>query len=270
MNARTSTVDVDGARVAFLVDGTGPALVLVHGTGGDAESNWAGVVESLGMKRMVVRPNYSGSGETSDDGGPLTVEALAAQVVAAASAAGAIPFDLVGFSLGSVVATFIAAEYPEVVRSLILLAGFVTTDARQGLQFGLWLDLIDADRSAMAQLMLLSGFSPTYLAGLDTATINTMTDDVVAAVNWPGMRRQVELGLLVDVGDQARRVNVPTLVIGCEHDQMVPVHHARRLATLIPDARYAEMNCGHLAVTENPDEFVGLVLDFLRAPTDGR
>lgn len=270
MNARASTVDVGGARVVFHVDGTGPALVLVHGTGGDAESNWASVVESLGVERMIVRPNYSGSGETSDDGGPLTVEALAAQVVAAASAAGAVPFDLVGFSLGSAVATFIAAEYPEAVRSLILLAGFVATDARQTLQFGLWLDLIDADRSAMAQLMLLSGLSPTYLAGLDTASIDTMIDDVVAAVNWPGMRRQVELDLTVDVGDQARRVNVPALVVGCEHDQMVPVAHARRLAALIPGARYAEMGCGHLAVMENPEEFVGLVLDFLRTPVDGR
>jgi hypothetical protein len=73
MTARVSTVDVDGAQVVFHVDGTGPGLVLVHGTGGDAESNWAGVVGPLGVGRMVVRPNYSGSSETSDDGGPLTV-----------------------------------------------------------------------------------------------------------------------------------------------------------------------------------------------------
>lgn len=48
---------------------------------------------------------------TQNRTGPLTVAVLAAQVVAAASAAGAVPFDLVGFSLGSAVATFIAAEY---------------------------------------------------------------------------------------------------------------------------------------------------------------
>lgn len=270
MNTRLSTVDVDGARVAFHVDGTGPALVLVHGTGGNAESNWAGVTASLGASRMVVRPNYSGSGETSDGGGPLTIAVLAAQVVAAASAAGALPFDLVGFSLGSAVATFIASEYPGAVRSLILLAGFVKSDARQDMQFRLWRDLIDADRSAMARLMLLSGFSPAHLARLDAATMSALIEDTLAAVNWPGMRRQVELDLAIDVRDYARRVNVPTLVIGCEHDQMVPVAHARELATLIPAARYAEMRCGHLALTENPHEFVGLVLDFLPAPVDGR
>lgn len=264
MTTRVSTVDVDGAQVVFHVDGTGPGLVLVHGTGGDAESNWAGVVATLGVGRMVVRPNYSGSGETSDDCGPLTVAVLAAQVVAAASAAGAVPFDLVGFSLGSAVATFIAAEYPDVVRSLVLLAGFVETDARQELQFGLWRDLIDADRSAMARLMLLSGFSPAHLAGFDTASLSTLTEDVVAAVNWSGMRRQVELDLVVDTRDQARRIELPTLIIGCERDQMVPIAHAKELAALIPGARYAQMSCGHLALMESPDEFVGLVLDFLQ------
>ncbi|WP_233214759.1 alpha/beta fold hydrolase [Mycobacterium sp. 4858] len=266
MNTRVSSVDVEGARVVFHVDGTGPGLVLAHGTGGDAESNWSGVVAPLGVGRMVVRPNYSGSGQTTDDGGPLTVAGLAAQVVAASTAAGAVPFDLVGFSLGSAVATFIAAEYPHAVRSLVSLAGFVDTDARQKLQFEIWRDLIDADRSAMARLMLLSGLSSKHLNQLDPASIQALTADVVAAVDWPGMRRQIALDLTVDVRDQAQRIYVPTLVIGCEHDQMVPVAHARALAALIPTARYAEMSCGHLALMENPDKFVDLVLDFLAAP----
>lgn len=266
MSTYVSVVDVEDARVAFHVDGTGPGLVLVHGTGGDAESNWAGVVAPLGVGRMVVRPNYSGSGQTTDDGAPLTVAGLAAQVVAAATAAGAVPFDLVGFSLGSAVATFIAAEYPHTVRSLVTLAGFVETDARQRLQFEIWRDLIDIDRSAMARLMLLSGLSPKYLNQLDPASLQALTTEVVAAVDWPGMRRQIDLDLTVDVRDQAQCVNVPTLIIGCEHDQMVPAAHARELAALIPTARYAEMDCGHLAVKENPDTFVDLVLDFLAAP----
>lgn len=91
----------------------------------------------------------------------------------------------------------------------------------------------------------------------------------MATVNWSGMRRQVELDLVVDTRDQARRIELPTLVIGCEHDQMVPLAHTRQLAVLIPAARYAQMRCGHIALMENPDEFVSLVLDFLGAPSEG-
>jgi len=109
----------------------------------------------------VVRPDYSGSGATVDDGQPLSVEILAAQVVGAARAAGAVPFDLVGFSLGASLATYIAAEYPAEVRSVAVLAGFASgRNSRFKLQFGLWRDLIGGDVGALAKLMVLTGMSP--------------------------------------------------------------------------------------------------------------
>jgi 3-oxoadipate enol-lactonase len=127
-----SVIEVGSARVTFRVDGDGPGLVLVHGTGGNAETNWSGLVEGLSKARTVVRPDYAGSGETTDDGHPLTVAALADQVIAAARAAKATPVDIVGFSLGAALSTYIAGEYPELVRSVVLLAGFTSSaDPRQ-------------------------------------------------------------------------------------------------------------------------------------------
>jgi 3-oxoadipate enol-lactonase len=257
-------VEVDGAKVAFRVDGSGPGLVLVHGTGGNSETNWSQVVGHLTEHRTVVRPDYSGSGETIDNGRPLTVAALAAQVVAAAEQAGAAPFDLVGFSLGAAVATYIAVEYPDFVRSVVLLAGFLSsTDARQTMQFELWRDLIHTDRRAMAGFILITGFSPNFLSRLGHAGISEAVSEIIANNNWEGMARQVELDLTIDVRDQAQHIAKPTLVIGCLHDHMVPSAHARELATLISGARYAEMTTCHLAPLEAPDEFARLVLDFL-------
>ena len=260
-----NTVDVGGAKVAYRVDGKGPGLVLVHGTGGNSESNWGHLVEHFALHRTVVRPDYAGSGRTQDDGNPLTVAVLAAQVVAAAEAAGAVPFDVVGFSLGAAVVAFIAAEYPAFVRSVVLLAGFASgEDPRQRMQFELWRDLIQSDRRSMARLVLLTGFSPDFLSRLDDAAVAENVDAIVRDNNWEGMARQVELDLMIDVGEQARRITKPVLVIGCTQDHMVPAAHARKLAALIPDARYAEMVTGHLAALEQPASFVALVLDFLR------
>ena len=257
-------VEVEGAKVAFRIDGTGPGLVLVHGTGGNSETNWSQLVGRLAESRTVVRPDYSGSGETIDDDGPLTVAMLAAQVVAAAEQAGAVPFDLVGFSLGAAVATYIGAEYPHLVRSVVLLAGFVSsTDARQTMQFELWRDLMRTDRQAMARFILLTGFSPDFLSGLGHAAIGEAVDEIVATNDWDGMARQVELDLTIDVRDQAQRIARPALVIGCVHDHMVPSAHARELAAVIAGARYVEIATGHLAPLEQPEEFTRLVLDFL-------
>ncbi len=194
---------------------------------------------------------------------------LAAQVVAAAQAAGAVPFDLVGFSLGASVATFIAAEYPTLVRSVVLLAGFASSaDPRQKMQFDLWRTLIRSDRESMARLLLLSGFSPDFLSGMGHAVIDGIIATVIRNTNWDGMARQVALAQITDVRAQARRITRPTLVIGCTHDSMVPCPHVRALAALIPGAQHAEMETGHLALLEQPDRFLALAIPFLRKHRD--
>jgi alpha/beta hydrolase fold len=86
--------------------------------------HWGTVIDVLSRERKVVSLDYSGSGDTVDDGGPLTLEKLSRQVVGVAKAVGAETFDLIGYSLGSVIATFVTAEYPKLVRSVVLLTGF--------------------------------------------------------------------------------------------------------------------------------------------------
>jgi 3-oxoadipate enol-lactonase len=258
------SVDFAGAKIVYRVDGSGPGLVLVHGTGGDSESNWGHLVEHLAPHWTVVRPDYSGSGDTQDNGEPLTPTMLAAQVVAAAQAAGAVPFDLAGFSLGAAIAAFIAAEYPTLVRSLVLLAGFASSeDSRHKMQFELWHDLIHTDRRSMARFLLLTGFSPDFLSAMSDAAVTESIESTVSNNNWEGMARQVELDLTIDVRDQARRIAKPVLVIGCTHDHMVPAAHARQLAALIPGAKYTEMETGHLAPVEQPAKFVAILSEFL-------
>jgi 3-oxoadipate enol-lactonase len=252
--------------VAYHIDGQGPGLVLVHGTGGDSKSNWGHLVERFAASWTVVRPDYAGSGATLDAQEPLSAAALAAQVVAAAKAAGAVPFDLIGFSLGAGIAAYIAAEYPDLVRSIVLLAGFATgEDSRLKLQFELWRDLIRSDRWSLARLVLLTGFSPDFLSGLSPQQIEENVRSIVADNQWEGMARQVELNLILDVSGQVKRIAKPTLVIGCTHDHIVRPADARAMAAMIPGARYTELDSGHLAPLECPDEFVRLVTDFLRA-----
>jgi len=260
-----SVAEIDGAKVAYRVEGKGPGLVLVHGTGGNGETNWAQVVDRLAECWTVVRPDYAGSGETIDDGGPLTVDALSAQVVAAVEAAGVVPFDLVGFSLGAAVAIKIAADHPDKVRSVVLLAGFASgDDPRLQFQFRLWRDLIDRDREALARIVLLTGFSPAFLSGLSDDAIETAVQDIEAGNNWPGMARQIDLDLVADVRVEAERIRRPTLVIGCTHDHMVPSAHAKALAQIIPGATYAEIDSGHLAPLEKPDDLLDLIEPFLQ------
>ncbi len=61
-----------------------------------------------------------------------------------------------------------------------------------------------------------------------------------------------------------RRVAAPTLVVAPSDDRLIPVAHARRYASRIPGARFAEVpDCGHAMYFERPAEFADVVLGFL-------
>ncbi|PYE22626.1 pimeloyl-ACP methyl ester carboxylesterase [Rhizobium sp. PP-CC-3A-592] len=264
-------IDDDGADISYSVDGVGPALVLVHGTALNAQTNWADLVEPLSQIRTVIRPNYSGSGSTTDTGGELTVARLATQVVSAAKAANAIPFDLVGFSLGAAVAVHIAAHHPETVRSLVLVGGLLTSeDPRMQLQLRLWQGLIGDDPAALAKIIVLTGFSQSFLASLNETTLAGMVDTISTETDWIGMARQVALALVLDVRAEAMRVQTPTLSIGLSQDQIAPPHLAEALAKRIPGASFAQVDTGHLGPLEKPAELELLITKFLQQQMPAR
>ncbi|MBO9531887.1 MAG: alpha/beta hydrolase [Solirubrobacteraceae bacterium] len=265
--------ELDAAtRVHYLVAGepgdeTTPDLVLVHGTGGGALTTWAHLMEPFGAgRRRVIAIDYSGSGETTDDGASLTLERLAAQVRAVIDEAVGDdrPFDLLGFSLGACVATQLAASDPRGLRRLMLLSGWIDTtgDARAGLQFGLWRRLHATDPQALAEHLALTGFSAGYYDGRPTKAVEQSLATTIATLA-PGFDRQCELDTRVDLTTVAPLVTAPTLAIVATDDQMVPPHHGRALAAAIPGARVEELPSGHLSMYEVPAELTARVLAFL-------
>lgn len=257
--------ETKNAKVAYNVDGNGPLnLVLVHGAGANSESNWGHLVESLTPYYKVVRPNYSGSGQTTDNGEPLTTEQLAEQVIAAAKAANAVPFDLVGFSLGTSVAIYIAATYPEYVKSVVLLAPYLKGNARTKLQFELWKELGKTNRKAMSSIIIQTGFSANFTSTWDEKTMTDMLENTLTSNNWEGFTRQAELLIHTDVIEQAKKVNKPTLVIACIHDSMIPSIFAKTTLELIPNSQYTELESGHLAIYEKPEALISLIKNFFK------
>src|SRR5260370_15723962 len=218
--ARTSVVNVDGARVAYRLQGQGPAVVLVNGTAA-LDVHWGPVIAELGKQRTVISLDYSGSGDTTDDGSPLCLQKLARQVREVVAAAGADRFDLVGHSLGGAIAIELAATSPDLVRSLIVVAGFSWgAEPRLKLQFELWLDLIRTNRDAFLRLLLLSGLTPTFVSTLGNAAVEDMIKGYIPLANWEGMARQVELDPAVHIPAQAGRITRPPLLLRTAPDHI--------------------------------------------------
>jgi len=118
----------------------------------------------------------------------------ASRVLSAAAVTSESPFDLVGYSLGAGVAAFIAAEHPEVVRSLVLISGFAYGgDVWMKLQFNLWLDLLRTDRIALTRLLLLTGLSRDFVSNMDEDTMAAAIHAFATSSDWESIQRAIRL-----------------------------------------------------------------------------
>ncbi|MFI0976241.1 alpha/beta fold hydrolase [Streptomyces sp. NPDC021093] len=258
-----TTVSVGNARVHYTRTGTGPAVVLVHGTGSaGAGLTWGQIAPRLADGRTVITPDLSGTELTDDDGAPLTVEGLAEQVVAVIEDAAVGPVDLLGFSMGSPVVAAVAATRPDLVRRLITVAGWAHTDSDEYLRnlFTLWQQLGTTDAQAFGRSVTMTGFSRSFLNSIGRDEVEKLIPNMPPT---PGTLRHVDLDLRVDVRHLLPKIQATTLVIGCTQDVTVPVDHSRALHAAIQGSAYAEIDAGHVAFFEKPDEFIKLVQDFI-------
>ncbi|MBV6698868.1 alpha/beta fold hydrolase [Kitasatospora aureofaciens] len=257
------TITVGTARIPYRVVGDGPdTLVLVHGTG-PGSAMWDGLLNSFTDRYTVLLPDLSGSEAAEDDGAELTLETLAAQVNAVIDDAGRGPADVVGFSLGAVVATAAAALRPDQVRRLVATAGWISAEQDEYLRVSLatWLSLAD-NPAAFGRYATLTAFSRGFLNRIGRAAVDANT-----AYMQPtsGTLRHIALDLGLDLGALLPRVQAPTLVIGCTQDATVPVENTRRLHAALPGSAYAEFDTGHIVLAEETEAFTRTVRDFLAA-----
>ncbi|MGI5205725.1 alpha/beta fold hydrolase [Spirillospora sp. CA-108201] len=253
---------VGNATVPYRVEGSGPALVLVHGAG-PGSAMWDQLLDRFTDHRTVVLPDLSGSDPAEDDGAPLTIEALGAQVNAVIEDSGTGPADVVGFSLGAPAAAAAAALRPGLVRRLVPVAGLSHAgDEYVQQHMTLWLGL-SGDPESFGRFATLTAFSRAFLDRIGHDAVERQ--HAFMAPNDDRLR-QIDLVRRLDIRPLLPRISAPALVVGATRDQTIPVENHRELFAGIRGGEYAELDTGHVAMAERPDAFVKIVRDFLDRP----
>ncbi|MGA2210577.1 MAG: alpha/beta hydrolase [Acidimicrobiales bacterium] len=110
--------------VGYRSVGAGPPLVLIMGYSGSMDSWEPSFVDALGRRHRVVIFDNAGIGRTSSLPAPLTVTAMAQQTAALIEALHLGPTDVIGWSLGGMIAQALTVLHPDLVRRLVLCATF--------------------------------------------------------------------------------------------------------------------------------------------------
>ena len=241
--------------------GEGTPVLLLHPLGVD-RSFWDGVVPALeGVE--VLTYDFPGHGETPAPAEPYTVEDLAEQARALLAEAGCAQVDVVGVSLGGLVALRLAADAPELVRRLVVVdAVAVYPEPMQQM----W-----RDRAARAPAEGVEPFLDPTLALWFTADLLAEGGPVVesarrAFLAGDGRGYGLACGALAqaDVTGVLDRITAPTLVVCGEDDAPPFTAAARDLGERLPDARVVWLSpARHAGVLEQPEQFREALVGFL-------
>lgn len=249
--ARTVTTPL--GTVAYRMTGTGSPLLLIMGFGGTMSTWDARFVGALAERYRVVTFNNAGIGGTSPLAEPLSVRAMADQTSALVTALGLGRVDVLGWSMGSTIASALAVLHPEQVRGLVLAAGWPGdgSTARPSHQA---IDEFFANSAKTATVP-----SPTGAASYPPGPLvpsAVMSAQAKALIRWWAGRDPA--------GRRQSSITAPTLVVGGTADSLVPVANTRTISWLINRARlvlYPE--AGHEFPFQCRTSFVPLVQSFL-------
>ncbi|HEY3061067.1 MAG TPA: alpha/beta fold hydrolase [Chloroflexota bacterium] len=245
----------------------GPTVLLVHGYPLN-RSMWDPQLGALRPVARVIAPDLRGFG-ASEGGppGPLTVDQHADDLAALLDALSVSePVIYCGLSMGGYVGFAFWRRHRRRVRAFVLADTRATADpplgvssreelARQAEDLGGPQPAIDAMKPRL--------FSPTLRAGspAERITLAMMAGSSARAVA-DGARG---LALRTDSTDMLASIDVPTLVIVGEHDQLTPPADSDAMLARLPNARLERIDqAGHMANLENPDQFNEALIEFVR------
>jgi pimeloyl-ACP methyl ester carboxylesterase len=251
--------------VGYRSYGSGPPLVLIMGYGGTMESWDPRFVDTLAKHYRVVIFDNAGVGDTQALAAPLTIDAMADQTSALIDSLGLGKPDVLGWSMGGMIAQALAVKHPTQVRRLVLCATFPGTgNVVQPSQAAInalsstnpktvAADLFPANQTAAAAAFGAATAGYPSAAAPSAATISAQAH---AITQW------------WDDGDPAAartaQIAVPTLVADGTLDRLDPVVNSHALAKLIAGAKLALYpDAGHAFLFQDQTAFIPAIESFL-------
>jgi len=275
MQQRIERVTIpDGDELAFATVGSGGRhVVYVAGWLSHLQLSWElrqerAFYEGLAEGCQLIRYDRAGSGLSAAATQPPSLKRELDQLSAVVATLGPEPFDLVGTSMGALVAIAWAAAHPESVRRLVLYGGWVR---------GVDLSPASAQENVLGLVESHWGLGSDVLTDIfapdaDAATRQEFARYQRACSTAETARSLLAMSYGLDVEGLLGSVRAPTLVVQRDHDRAVPLAQAESLAEGIVGAQLVVLpGRSHLPYMGDAHELVTTIRRFLglRVPRRG-
>jgi pimeloyl-ACP methyl ester carboxylesterase len=251
------TVDLTYGEV-----GSGSPLVLIHGLGGSG-ADWPLQLPFFAQHYRTIAVDLRGHGQSPKPPGPYRMSLFAADLALLLLRLAAHPAHLIGLSLGGAVAQQLAVDYPELVRSLVLVntaPRFIAASWRQralGLRRFANVYLRGMDRIA-------EDIAERLFPLLDQAPLRAEAISRLAANDLAAYRASLWAVARFDITFLLDLITCPALVVAGDRDTTLPMGPKQMLAEQLPHGRFLIIkDSAHATPIDQAQIFNQVVLEFL-------
>ena len=254
------------AGMAVEIAGDGTPVICIHGLGGTSNSFTPQMPVLANLR--AIRPDLPCCGRSANVEKP-SIGSFAAGIARLADLLGVKSAHFIGHSLGTIVCQHLAAERPELVRSLALIGalGEPAQPMRDALR----------QRAKAARSGNMPDIADAIAQNALAADSRSRNPAAVAFVRETIMRQCPEgyarscEALAEANAANHQRIRCPVLIVNGEEDAVATPSVARELAGRIAGARAVILpRCGHWATIERPDEVNAELRRFLAGDASGR
>lgn len=261
-------VQTSDGTVSYRSDGSGHPLVLIMGFSGSQDTWPPALVDALAKRHRVITFDNAGIGHTSMPPGPLTISKMADQTAALIAALRLRGPDVLGWSMGGMIAQALAVRHPGDVHRLVLCATFsgngkatLPSAANASALFNA------ASTNNSAELLSLM-FPPDRLATASPAYVQAVTKypGFYQAPSTVDTAQNVAIQGWADAKERAGhgRIAVPTLIGDGADDVVIPPANAYKLARAITGAKVViYRDAGHMFLFQDAATWEARVNTFL-------
>lgn len=249
--------------------GSGPVLVWLHGAGPGASgmSNFRQNLPAFADYRNLVfdLPRFGGSDKPVLGPTEFFAPYAAAAVAAALEELGVSRYSVIGNSMGGATAIKLAADNPESIDRLVLMAavGTAPTSWDGGFPVGI-LKIAEWLREGTSE-RLVREFAELQVYDAGVLTDELLRERVEAASDPEILATNAETNMLPgDLNPDMPNITAPTLMLWGREDNFIPLEWALNALRTIPDAQLRVIPyCGHWVQFEHRDLFNTVVREHL-------
>jgi len=261
-------VQANGIDINYEVQGEGEPIVLIPYLAAD-QACYAFQVAEYAKHFTCYSMDLRGAGLSSKPEGEYTTDLLADDVAAFMQAAGVGRAHIFGVSLGAATGMWLAAKYPEAVKSLSLHSAWDKTDPFLRVIVEVWRTMapaLDSVTDMVIQGIFPFCFTPEMYAARPEY-VEALAEFVRGRPMPPvdAFLRQSGAVLAHDATTILGGIQAPTLITYGRHDIVTSTRFAASLTGAIANTELIVFeDCAHAAIYENVEGFNQQTLDFLQ------